>query len=854
MAEAPPTFLELRASLRGNLVPNGETAVGLLSRMDSLFEAVYLRRWSRLREEFDRQPPFDPQKLKDNNQSYRVNVNVGEMEAMIGEAASSATETVFATRALIDPELRTYAPAMEPRAEKMQSVVADEYSDMVAEHLDFFSFCDDAHRETFLYGFSGALWPNEYDWRPLRLDVDRFRFPAECPVKPREIPLFAVRRGIPVSELFEQASRDSSRWNGPLLRRALLNHFEGAAGPGSENHRFAELRVRWEEADPVLRSEGLSQIPVADLLSRDPATGKVSHMILWLGAKDSPEEEDESASVVDDGMPAIRAALEEGHLLFVHPDRHESMDRCLWLMTFDSGSGTLETVRGMGHRIYSHAAFSNRMFCQTADGAIQAASLVLVPPEAGSQNKIPFSRKGPYTALSPGWTIPATNFQPPINHLISMRSMSAAIMHNNVGNYRRSPEDPTARRGDKSATEVRAEGIHESETEQTRAMYRFRAWDNLHREIFRRITRGDVLLAGFSGETRAAKVDALAEYLQERVEASHPDDEDFLDELPGGDRPGRKEALIFVSRCFLRGVPVQALLLGRWRVSASRGSGMASRSARISALTSVREMSPDMPPDRRRNLSRELASQLLSNVKYAERLFPDLDSGEFVSQTASLVAVENAVLRTGAPVPPAADQPHEEHFEGVLQGMTDAAEAWQREPSREELVVLARYFRVGLDHAATHLGHLSVDPFLKNRVKEMAERLRSFAAVAARFETMAAQVVRDLEEQARALQAENEQLRKAADKNEALREVGLHEVERRHEAEMAKTQSLNENRMAKTQGQAQANQVRLSEDERRKEQAHTLELQRQIDKLIAQRQKDQLQIERLSRMPGPNQS
>lgn len=848
--EYPKDLPSLREALEGNIIPNGLTASSMVHDMDLNFENVFLSTWVRIEEEYDRRPPYDPDKLKKLNQSYRVNVNIGEMEAIISEAVAGATETVFSTKSLVDLHLRTYLPGAEVQSTNYEAVVAEEYSETLNDALGFFSFVDSAHSNTMLFGFSAALWPNEYDWRPIQPDLDRFRFPAQCPVKVEDVPYFAVHRGIPLHEIFDKALKeDSATWNVPLLRRALIDRFEGELPSTEANRKFAELRVRWERGDPGLRSQSFSDLPVTDLYLTDPVTGDVTHLILWEGPQTRDEsasgEEDRASGLSEREVEAIEATVEEGHILFARTSRYKSMSHALWLMTFDQGRKTLDSVKGLGRRVYSHTSLSNRLFCQTVDGAVQAASLVLVPPEAGSASKVPFTRVGPFTALSSGWSIPSNNFNPPINHLISLRSMNSGVLHNNIGNYRRRSEDPMARSGTRSATEIQAEMSHESESEQGRAMYRFQAWDKFHREVFRRLTCLKLVAAGLPGEDDEEKTKSLSDWIEQRNLESHPDDDEYLDGVPGGSRPGRNEALRFLGRCAARGVPVSVILLGRWQVQASRGVGIASRASRMQALQTMMELRQEMPPDRRRQVAREIAAQATMNDAVAMRFFPPLETGEYVSQTASLVQIENAMMKKGEYIPAAADQPHEEHMSILMSSMAEAAQEWQQNPQREALVELSTFLQMGLKHAQDHLQYLAQDPFYKDQTENFTKGIQQFAAATSQLVTMGQQVIAEKEQEAQRIAEENEALRQQVAEQNSKFNLAMREIEADERVDMAKTESLNRSREAKTATQLQTRNAEFQQKMQREMQKHQVEMAKALDELNAMRQKLSLELQKL---------
>lgn len=842
----------IREQIQGFVIPNGDTALALVRRLEDNTVASFLTPWTKLQQEYDRDPPYDPQKLKDANMSYRVNVNTGEMEAKIDEATAVATETVFSPSVLIDPRIQTSMPTAATSVDRYQEIVAEEYTDLLWEELGIFEFVDEAHKDTMLNGFSAAVWTHKYDWRPVQPGLDRFRFPTDCPLTGDQVPLFGMRRGICVKDLFE--SMKNADWNEKLLKRALLDHFEKGAQIESTTtmtERFARLTAQWDRGDARLHSDAMTEVPVIDLFCSDPVTKKVTHMIVWEGPTDK-EASEEMKDRAEQEVAAIAESLEEGHLLYVKRDKYECMKDVLWMMTYNKGRGTLETVKGLGARIYSHCAFSSRLFCQTADGAIQAATVVLQPPDGDQHAKIPMTRIGMYTALSPGWQIPQGTFNPPINHLISLRAMSSSIMSNNVGDYRRRSENPLIRETEKSATEVQAEQVYENESEQGRSMYRFRAWDTFHQTVFRKMVNEAYLFSGFTGEEVGDKVTALGKWMRDKFEdGAHPDDEDFLDDLPGTKFPGRGAVVKFLARCLLRNVPIEVIVMGRWKIKANRGVGAASRAARVNALTQVRSMAQDLPPDRRRIVARLLAGELANNSRFADRMFPDLETGAFVSQTVSLIAIENAMFRKGEYIPPAEDQPHVQHIEGVLTEAGNLLAQWQergRDP--QMLAMIADFFEIGARHAQGHVQFLTADPFFKDQARGFAEEISKMMRTAGSLRQMADQLLMEQQKQLQALQQENAQLRQQVESGMADAQVKIRQAELDHQIEVMDQESLNQSRLAKTQAAQQAQNIKTLQSEARAAEKHAAEMQRKYEEMNAERQKLQLELQKLQSKQG----
>jgi hypothetical protein len=803
----------------------------VVETLDDIFDAR-ASRLAKIKDQYDRKPPYDPHMLQEAGQSYRANINTGEMEALIDNETAEATQTVISAT-----PIAVFKSRGVPL--QMRTDLAYAYHEFLwqAGSFDLFDFTDKCHFETNAYGYAAATFTGNSDWRPRWQTHFELRFPEDATPDLTKLTEFAVHTRMTLEELFNAIEFDPDEvadgwvkgWNVKEVRRFLIDQIYG--NPADTDEMF--YTNEYLNASQALRdgtgwaatSTRFRKVKITHLYARHPRSGKVAHYILTGEPPFATEDDRPNSSDVN-----VPVAGPDQGILFYKEEEFEEMRHILWLMCYTLGPSTLASIRGLAYRAYTHTDLSNRFFSQLIDGSMLAASLMLQAPESDSDGRIPILRAGPITAIPPGWQATQSSFTPNFQHLASIRDMSAGVMHNNLGTFRRRPE--SIRPTQQTAAEVNAEMNQESEAKQNRATYRMRAWSLLHKEIFRRVARKK-WLGGMEPE----------EFVTLASEQGFDVDK-IVKEMDSNVTPEWKDIISFFTTLVRYGFPLNLLFDTQWSVEANRGFGAGSRSARLQAIQDILPLAATAPKERQNRLRHAYVLERTANPELADELYPPgdvaMDSREFLQ-----AVMENNDMKEGREIPVPVEVDHVIHFETHVSMYFEDIKAWQQDPNEQntrELYALASNM---VPHIGMHLEYIAQDPVTMGMIERLKPQFERVIAVAGEIQKVAQQAVGRNQENRDQLAAEIQQLRAQADTNQTKTALRAQEIQNEFQLEAIRAQGLNESRMMKTNAQLQTQFQKSQADEFRKQQSHTQELQRKLQTALAEQQRLQLQLEQL---------
>ena len=821
--------LTLADALKNSPFPTGITAAQVVSDMDNIFDAR-APRLGKIKDQYDRRPPWDPALLRENGQSYRANINTGEMEALLDNETSEATLSVF--HATPTASFKAHGVSLSLRKK-----LASAYDEFLKQSKSFswFHFVDRIHFETNSYGYSAATFADTKDWRPRWQPHFEMRFPEDATPDVTDLDAFAVHTKTTLQDLFEVLTFNPDEvatgwvkgWNVEELRKFLVMHIQG----NTINNQQHYTNLYLESAQALRDGTGWAatttrfrKVNLTHVYAVHPKTGKVAHYIL---TEEPPMKEDEEHRNTDQNMP--NASPDSG-IVYYSEKEFSHMSESLWIMCYNLGPSTLASVRGLGYRAYTHTDLSNRTFSQIIDSSTLASSLLLETGESDTSQRVPLVRLGPVAVISNGFKPIQNSFQPNYQHLINVRDMSSSVMHSNLGTYRQQPN--SFQPSQKSAREVEAEVQAESEAKQNRSTYRMQMWSGLHKEVFRRVSNSS-WLGGLSPE----------EFTEMAVK-NNLDLDKIVKDMDSTISPQWRDILNLYLVLIRLGFPLNVLFDLRWSVESNKGFGAGSSGARISALNDILPLGATLPKEKTDALKHAYVLERTANPDLADEMFPAgmemSDSKEFL-----MVVLENNDMKEGRQIPVPEDVDHITHFESHLTLFYTDVQEWQQEANEENTTELAALARTMIPHLGGHLEHISRDPVTASRTSTMEQEFKKVISVAQTILQTAQGVVKKNQEERDALSQKLAELEAKANDNAVKMQLRSQEINNEFELEQIRAEGLNQSRMYKTQAQIESQAQKGFADEQRKMQSHMVEMQQKMDRLLADREKLSLENTRL---------
>lgn len=694
-------------------IPTAAVARAVIQELE-LSEEPAARRHARYRALVDRNPPFSQDKLDALNLGSITNLDFGEAQAAVRKKAGQHFELFQEVPTLAEFELvdlaTAEAAANQPRP-RSEDIVGEEFTRTLKEWSGFLPLMDFLRREADTVDVGVCAWRDPYDWRPVPVSRGAF-FPspyARVDVATWDLVMLAdvyTAHQLLATASDEEAAKEEG-WDVARIRAVLVDVFVGGlaqdTGAGVESgypdvSRWEQLQLRIRNNDPACLSRMFSQVKVRHLFVKEPQSGKVSHLIL----------------------PTIQSGTEDDGFLCTRYDAYDNMAQAVFVLPFDYGNGYIRSVRGLIASIEAHCDLSNRYLGRLMDAGFLSGTLMLKNlGEYGDPRKLQITRAGLVTLLPKGAeALQASSYAPPLNNMVQVRALSAAVMQNNNGVDRVNPEIWAENQPQKTAREVSEISTKEARLEKSNVAFDYAMLQLLYREMYRRMI-GEVL----------TKDDSL---------------------------PGAKEARAFIDRCVRRGVPRAWLKPGKLRLCITTSIGWGSLGVRLDVTNQIMGMRGMFDEVGRTNAVRDRVAALVG-YRNVDRYMAGATRDSIPSNEASLARLENNDAIEGAQIDVGADQNHVLHIrvhaepvkmivDAVANG--DQVDPMKALPPLEQLI----------PHLTTHLQYTAQDPARGEFVTQTEDFIKAAVEVRDKLAAEADKIAKAQQEEQRAQQ---EQLARA---------------------------------------------------------------------------------------------
>lgn len=755
----------------------------------SLYKKMYqawlptAKRRSRLKGLVDGNPPFENAKLVELGLGYMTNINFLEARGILDQKAGAFYELFFEVPTLVEVKQKFGVDPSNPLSD-YGPIVAEEFSKLLLDWKGFLLGMLKARREADVHGFGVGLWRDEWDWRPEFFSNGNFLTDLKSALDVDKLNFFFVRDMMTAGDLYRAAIKpgkiaESEGWDIATVKRVLTEVYIKEAQNSTGDEQFQTST--WEAIQQSIRNNDywtqtaeLEQVRVVHMLVKEIGTGSVSHYIF-------PEKQFvESAGVVGEGGPVVEKFMFRQH------ERYDKMSQVLWLFFANDGDGFMKSVRGLASMIEPHCDLSNRFLGRVFDAGFMTSSLVLKPATAVDVSRLQLVRMGLITVVPPGLDLQQSSFMPQIGSLVQIRELSTAVLRNNTGVYKQVPEAFNESMPAKTARQVMSEETKEARLEKSSVAFDYSQIQELYREMFRRATKKDYLLA-------------RTKY------------------------PGQVEARAFIGRCILRGVP-EALLYApdMFEVSITRAIGMGSWSVKMDISNQILSAAGKMDQLGGRNAFRDWIAVRVGRQN-VDRYAPPVDRNQIPSNDTSVATLENDALANGQQAVVGNDQGHMIHALVHVAPIVQVVQQWAQ--TRGQGMNIQGSMAIlggGLPHLEGHLQILGQDSARVDFVKQMAGILK--AGVDA-YKGMA-QIVMQAQNQA-AAQAK-QQMRASAQGTHQLQDAQMQqaaaETSAKFQLEKMKQDSLNAMRAEKTAQQLEIARTRAAADLKLKAERQAAEL------------------------------
>lgn len=629
---------------------------------------------SKIKGMLDGNPPYNAATLKANAQSYRANVNFMEGESMLSAALVPYYDLFAGAQTYCDIKLYDENP---DEAVAKSRIATEEFDCLLKKYDDFEFNMNGLFHDLIAFGKGFLRFPSNWGWHFERVEFGRVFVPDGSKASVAKLELVAIREKTQVHELWnfikDKEKAKAVGWDPDAVAEAIRNAVpEERANQSNDTLHYEYVQQMMRDKDIV---EGTRQptVAVAHLLVKE-FDGRVTHLMVL------EETRIASGNHATDGSKAPEIVPK---FLFEKVGRFSAMREVLSAFFFETLDGSWNGARGLGHKIYSSIEIKNRLLCKTVDNAFLSGGITLQANDANALQKTSLVQAGDFNIIPPGYTVQNAQIFARSEGLVGTNQLLDQTISSNTGIFKAKPEKPAG--NPRTAKEVEIQFNNATVLSNSGVSRFYSQCDPFYTELFRRVTEGELL-----DSDKGEEADAVRE---------------------------------FQRRCAKRGVTLKDLKNVE-SVRATRNIGNGSQFQRQQSLERFTPYASMLTEGGREQWMADLVASEF-NHSAVERYMPEREKQLRPNDQQAMAVIENAVLKTGAPVAWTPTQNNVIHATEHLKAMASAVASLQQDA--EPMSVLGFLEAVG-PHVQLHLEKLKGDPSRQTEYKLLSEKFSEFVS------------------------------------------------------------------------------------------------------------------------------
>jgi hypothetical protein len=314
------------------------------------------------------QRPYNTKRMKDALMGWKTNISTGFLATECAKVQPRFFMPIKTAKYLTAASLPADWPQGDEKTQYFRQCITEE----VRSWPKFNFYIRGAAREVSLFGFCFNWWPDEYDWRPTLLRMDKGFVPKGTEVMDMEPPFFLAKYDYKPHELLSllkgQKAAGRTEWQEEAVVNAINAATPAPVDPAYPNARSYEELIR-QATWGYWYAKGYKTIRTYHLYAKE-VTGKVSHYVVAYDAN---------------------AADERTRLLYENLDQFDSMTDAVNTMVFDFGDGTIHGAWGAGQILYDLANQVEKIRNDSIDNLRLSNKIKAEVPDAKNVNDVKLS-------------------------------------------------------------------------------------------------------------------------------------------------------------------------------------------------------------------------------------------------------------------------------------------------------------------------------------------------------------------------------------------------------------------------------------------------------------------------------
>lgn len=325
---------------------------------------------ARITSKLNGERPYNQGKLKKAGKDWKTNISTGSLSTECSKVVPRFYMPLKTAKYLTAAELPVDWPNGAEKTQHFRQVITDTFRSWIKYNF----FVRGLAREVGIFGFAFCWYPDEHEWRPTLLRMDRGFVPQGTEIMD-EPQLFMAKYDYKPSELLDllKASVESGRdeWKKKNVVASINDAMPKDRSSVSEDSRSYEELVR-QSSTASSYAKGAKVISTWHLFAKE-ATGKVSHYVILAN---------------DSKTPSMGGEGNEDRLLFENLDQFGSMNDVVNPIVFDYGDGTIHGSWGAGQILYDLCVQVEKIRCDSIDNIRLTNKVKVQVPDAKNVNDV----------------------------------------------------------------------------------------------------------------------------------------------------------------------------------------------------------------------------------------------------------------------------------------------------------------------------------------------------------------------------------------------------------------------------------------------------------------------------------
>jgi hypothetical protein len=387
-------------------VANPEQCANIIRRLENDNRDRNLKN-ARIQSKYDSERPFGAQEnLKAEGLGWKSNFSSQPMSVLVDKVAPRFQNSVAAAKYLTSSKLPDTIPGSSRKTEAFRR----EITALCRNRAGWNDLIGEISQENTLFGYTSVGWLDEYTWFPSHYRGDKFLIPMGTKQHANLAQVVAFVEHYQPHELFAKirdvSAAEDAGWQIKETTEAINNAMPTSIkiDGGEFSRLFVDLARESNLANSI--NSGAKEIIVYNLLVYE-VTGKVSH---W------------------------KVRYPDMKVLFKRYDRFDSMSDAACFFSFQQGTGTMHSSKGIGRIVYAMAGILDRARNEVVD-RLQLAGKVLVQGDEKQLRRFKMSVWGNAVLIGQPFVVQTQQvFKPYVDEFLALDGFMRSLLDELSGN------------------------------------------------------------------------------------------------------------------------------------------------------------------------------------------------------------------------------------------------------------------------------------------------------------------------------------------------------------------------------------------------------------------------------------